>query len=148
MPKYYLVPSSELYHHGVKGMKWGVRRYQNPDGSLTPEGRKRAAKKQTKMDAKDRKYYDKHPVGFDIGSKRSRELAGKEIDAYGRTWKEYSRVSNGGKIDNEETRALYKKYEDSARNMLNVLFTDVKLPSGRHPKKVIDENGKEVTIFV
>lgn len=32
----------ELYHWGVKGMKWGVRRYQNKDGSLTPAGRKRS----------------------------------------------------------------------------------------------------------
>lgn len=30
----------ELYHHGIKGMKWGVRRYQNADGSLTREGKK------------------------------------------------------------------------------------------------------------
>ena len=35
---------NELYHHGVKGMKWGVRRYQNKDGSLTPAGKKRAIK--------------------------------------------------------------------------------------------------------
>lgn len=32
---------TELYHYGVKGMKWGVRRYQNKDGSLTPKGKKR-----------------------------------------------------------------------------------------------------------
>lgn len=30
-----------LYHHGIKGQKWGVRRFQNKDGSLTPKGEKR-----------------------------------------------------------------------------------------------------------
>ena len=30
-----------LSHHGIKGQKWGVRRFQNPDGTLTAEGRKR-----------------------------------------------------------------------------------------------------------
>lgn len=35
--------NNELKHWGVKGMKWGQRRYQNKDGSLTPAGRKRYA---------------------------------------------------------------------------------------------------------
>lgn len=37
--------NNELYHYGVKGMKWGVRRYQNKDGSLTPKGKKRYSDK-------------------------------------------------------------------------------------------------------
>lgn len=42
-----------LMHHGVKGMKWGVRRYRNKNGDLTPEGKRRYSKfeKQAKEDA-------------------------------------------------------------------------------------------------
>ena len=46
---------NELYHHGVKGQKWGVRRYQNSDGSLTDNGKKRVAKLSAKINKADKK---------------------------------------------------------------------------------------------
>lgn len=41
--------NGELYHYGIKGMRWGVRRYQNKDGSLTPAGKKRAQRDADKL---------------------------------------------------------------------------------------------------
>lgn len=44
--------NNELTHWGIKGMKWGLRRYQNPDGTLTPAGRKRYNKELAKLEQK------------------------------------------------------------------------------------------------
>jgi hypothetical protein len=41
MDNNYRIIGGELYHYGVKGMRWGVRRYRNSDGSLTPAGSRR-----------------------------------------------------------------------------------------------------------
>lgn len=65
----------ELYHHGTKGMRWGVRRYQNKDGSLTPAGKKR--------------YYDtpelnKKKAEFDIAKAERRDAAKKANKASNR----------------------------------------------------------------
>ena len=39
------ISDEEIYHHGIKGMRWGIRRYQNPDGSLTAAGKKRVSQR-------------------------------------------------------------------------------------------------------
>lgn len=45
---------NELKHWGIKGMRWGIRRYQNKDGTLTPAGRKRYDAEMSKLKAEER----------------------------------------------------------------------------------------------
>lgn len=47
--------NNELWHYGIKGQKWGVRRYQNPDGTLTAAGKRRAAKEENRKIREERK---------------------------------------------------------------------------------------------
>ena len=44
-----ILENSELCHHGIKGQRWGFRRYQNKDGTLTPAGKKRYEKEMAEI---------------------------------------------------------------------------------------------------
>lgn len=60
-----------MYHHGIRGQKWGVRRYQNEDGSLTSLGRKHYER-----DLKDLKKFDRQYIkGGDKFDKRMSKLS-------------------------------------------------------------------------
>lgn len=74
-----LVSSDELKHHGIKGQKWGVRRFQNKDGSLTAAGRKRYDDSDGKMSRADKisaKYQKKG-----LSKENADQLAARKIKA-------------------------------------------------------------------
>lgn len=69
---------NELYHHGVMGMRWGIRRYQNKDGSLTPAGKKRYDKEMSKLKAEEKVLKNKQKTQAKLDKLETKR---KEIDA-------------------------------------------------------------------
>lgn len=61
VPKDDLKHSDVLEHHGIKGQRWGVRRYQKKDGSLTAAGKKRVLTYEQRVKNKMDEYNEKHP---------------------------------------------------------------------------------------
>ena len=110
--------SSELYHYGVLGMKWGVRRYQNEDGTLTEAGRKYLEKKDIKWAKKN---YNKI-------TSATRKRVSKDLDQYAyELMKDPSSRTSREKLSSTTINAYNRKMAE----LMNVAAKDITTPSGK-----------------
>lgn len=119
--------SNYLMHHGILGMKWGIRRYQNEDGSLTEAGKKRHDKLQTMADKKSArlaKYETKNLKAAEKLRKRYQDKAdeiAKKLISKGERHSERL-VKKMKKYQIEADRFDYKKVgQDAINNQMEML---------------------------
>lgn len=95
--------SNELYHHGIKGQKWGVRRYQFSDGSLTPAGKKRYSNNTNDIMA----------LKFsEVSSQVKTKLTGKQyVDGYLKKGITLSRIQTSENFEKFAFYATYKQHD-------------------------------------
>lgn len=117
--KHFYNDTEELYHHGVENQKWGVRRYQNPDGSLTPEGvihygrYGEAGKKLTKDQKKalNKTKADIYRLGYDAQKQREWNNAADRLVK--KTEKDYNKALKKYGEDNAKTQRNRSIYDTS-----------------------------------
>lgn len=109
MSTYYFYNSEDAYleHHGIKGQKWGIRRFQNPDGSLTPAGEKRQQRLEARQQKKDERLRKKRGVEDyaevqELKKKSLKELSNEELEKIAKR-KELEKAVKSG---DEETKRI------------------------------------------